>query len=181
MKRVNTVASLVVLCLTMLSATAIFAQHDHSSHGSMGHTQMDAPPHGGVMKNAGKYRIEMVVDLLLIQDRLNFYLYKGNMKALAGKDVTNASIAFINDGAATSKTALESRGGNHFVAQLKDTEPFRATVEFDVKGKTISTVFEHKGLGHGNASVYTCSMHPDIQSDAPGQCPKCGMFLEKVE
>lgn len=27
--------------------------------------------------------------------------------------------------------------------------------------------------------VYTCSMHPDVQSDKPGKCPQCGMNLEK--
>lgn len=27
--------------------------------------------------------------------------------------------------------------------------------------------------------VYTCPMHPDVISDKPGQCPKCGMRLEK--
>ena len=27
--------------------------------------------------------------------------------------------------------------------------------------------------------IYTCSMHPDVQSDKPGKCPKCGMNLEK--
>jgi hypothetical protein len=26
-------------------------------------------------------------------------------------------------------------------------------------------------------SVYTCPMHPEITSDKPGQCPKCGMDL----
>ena len=25
--------------------------------------------------------------------------------------------------------------------------------------------------------VYTCPMHPEIRSDAPGKCPKCGMTL----
>jgi len=25
--------------------------------------------------------------------------------------------------------------------------------------------------------VYTCSMHPEVQSDKPGDCPKCGMPL----
>jgi len=28
------------------------------------------------------------------------------------------------------------------------------------------------------ASEYTCPMHPEIISDKPGQCPKCGMDLE---
>jgi hypothetical protein len=29
--------------------------------------------------------------------------------------------------------------------------------------------------------VYTCPMHPEVQSDKPGVCPKCGMTLEKLE
>jgi len=27
------------------------------------------------------------------------------------------------------------------------------------------------------AVVYTCSMHPEVTSDKPGKCPKCGMEL----
>lgn len=25
--------------------------------------------------------------------------------------------------------------------------------------------------------TYTCPMHPEVKSDKPGQCPKCGMDL----
>jgi flagellar basal body-associated protein FliL len=25
--------------------------------------------------------------------------------------------------------------------------------------------------------VYTCPMHPEVISDKPGKCPKCGMML----
>jgi Cu+-exporting ATPase len=27
---------------------------------------------------------------------------------------------------------------------------------------------------------YTCPMHPEVQADKPGSCPKCGMALEPV-
>ena len=30
---------------------------------------------------------------------------------------------------------------------------------------------------HGKA-IYTCPMHPEVQQDHPGECPKCGMALE---
>jgi hypothetical protein len=42
--------------------------------------------------------------------------------------------------------------------------------------------------GHGTAAtaagqqqnvVYVCPMHPDVRSDQPGNCPICGMALEK--
>ena len=29
--------------------------------------------------------------------------------------------------------------------------------------------------------VYTCPMHSEIRSDKPGDCPKCGMELVKME
>jgi Cu(I)/Ag(I) efflux system membrane fusion protein len=29
-------------------------------------------------------------------------------------------------------------------------------------------------------AVYTCTMHPEIHSDKPGDCPKCGMELVKM-
>jgi len=28
------------------------------------------------------------------------------------------------------------------------------------------------------ATIYTCPMHPEVQQDRPGDCPKCGMALE---
>jgi hypothetical protein len=31
--------------------------------------------------------------------------------------------------------------------------------------------------GSGGATVYTCPMHPEVTSDKPGRCPKCGMKL----
>ena len=33
--------------------------------------------------------------------------------------------------------------------------------------------------GQGAKEVYSCPMHPEIVSDKPGKCPKCGMKLEK--
>ncbi|MDP3981459.1 MAG: heavy metal translocating P-type ATPase [Chlamydiota bacterium] len=33
---------------------------------------------------------------------------------------------------------------------------------------------------HGESTLYTCPMHPEIQQQGPGDCPKCGMALEPV-
>jgi P-type Cu+ transporter len=28
-------------------------------------------------------------------------------------------------------------------------------------------------------TIYTCPMHPEIEQDHPGDCPKCGMALNR--
>lgn len=53
-------------------------------------------------------------------------------------------------------------------------------------------LFANKGHDHGaagdqtaaaekhEAMKYVCPMHTDVQSDKPGECPKCGMTLKQA-
>jgi uncharacterized paraquat-inducible protein A len=41
------------------------------------------------------------------------------------------------------------------------------------------TKHEHMDMAKDKA-MYTCSMHPEVKSDKPGECPKCGMELKKM-
>ncbi len=36
-------------------------------------------------------------------------------------------------------------------------------------------------VGEAKMSIFTCPMHPEIQQDQPGDCPKCGMHLVPQE
>lgn len=62
-------------------------------------------------------------------------------------------------------------------------------VPIDASGKemkstanTGSSETRSEGMAQSKAQPgqYTCPMHPEIVSDKPGKCPKCGMFLEQV-
>ena len=46
-------------------------------------------------------------------------------------------------------------------------------------GSNSSTIEEHEHIETtiGNKTIWTCSMHPQIQMDKPGNCPICGMDL----
>ena len=37
----------------------------------------------------------------------------------------------------------------------------------------------HKKHHHHMAAMYACPMHPDMVSNKPGKCPKCGMMMDK--
>lgn len=39
----------------------------------------------------------------------------------------------------------------------------------------------HHKMQEKEGVVYTCPMHPEVQQDRPGTCPKCGMSLVSVE
>lgn len=66
---------------------------------------------------------------------------------------------------------------------MADAPPMPATMA----ASTESTIDPHAGHDHGGSPMadapetesvsYTCSMHPQVRSDTPGQCPLCGMDL----
>jgi FtsP/CotA-like multicopper oxidase with cupredoxin domain len=43
--------------------------------------------------------------------------------------------------------------------------------------KTLGLVAEMDMGADGESTTFVCPMHPDVVSDAPGKCPKCGMKL----
>lgn len=40
-----------------------------------------------------------------------------------------------------------------------------------------SELHDHGAAMGQSAAVYVCPMHPEVTSDKPGTCPKCGMAL----
>lgn len=36
-------------------------------------------------------------------------------------------------------------------------------------------------ISHNAKTTFTCTMHPEVQKDEPGNCPKCGMELIEKE
>ena len=58
-----------------------------------------------------------------------------------------------------------------FVVVMGATATFAQTSK-PAKSKTDTTSIPKKPV-----KTYTCPMHPEVTSDKPGKCPKCGMTL----
>lgn len=90
------------------------------------------------------------------------------------KDKDDKALSFV----LTSKTVVFRGETASTTGSVKPGE--RVAVEFEEAGgvKTALTL----RLGEKQkATRYTCSMHPEVASDKPGRCPKCGMNLTPAE
>jgi hypothetical protein len=89
-----------------------------------------------------------------------------DVKGADGKAVTFAL---------TEKTAFRRGEASISRADVKVGE--RVAVEFEESGQAKTAIKVSVGASQP-AAVYTCPMHPEVTSDKPGKCPKCGMTLE---
>jgi len=69
---------------------------------------------------------------------------------------------------------------NHCLQKfIKDPERFTKTSAQPINITPVGIQPRSKP-GNRTSAEYTCPMHPEVRSDKPGSCPKCGMALEPV-
>lgn len=123
------IAILLIIMLTVTFST--FAQHsggDHK-HGS---------PHGGTVKSAGDFHIEVSVKDGMVMA----YLLDANEKAMKNKAVTGTAVIQMADGK-TSTITLTPSGNEGFVYTLDKVKKYnKAIVTFKTGGKTASASFD---------------------------------------
>lgn len=50
----------------------------------------------------------------------------------------------------------------------------------DAQGHRQPGATQPRATEGASGTRYTCSMHPEVVRDAPGNCPKCGMTLVPI-
>ncbi|RYE04667.1 MAG: hypothetical protein EOP33_08870 [Rickettsiaceae bacterium] len=85
------------------------------------------------------------------------------MKSFLTLGLALASLTFIAAGCSDNKSAMET-------TTTTTTPATGSTMATDSAG-TLPVA------PATTATTYTCSMHPEVVSDKPGKCPKCGMDL----
>lgn len=169
----------VLFFLLFLNTIFVIGQHDHSSDLGLD-SFVAVAPHGGELIKSGKYTIEMLANPILKEDKLSFYVYKSSMKLLPNEEINGTIEIKFKDGTIVNET-LEKREGSQFVAQIESATSFHCIVSFIIKGKIYKAEFNYTIEENSKVSIYSCPMHPEIQKDSTGTCPKCGMKLRKEE
>ena len=174
--------SLAIAALVAAAPLASHAQHAAGEpHGQMaaGETHAHVAPHGGVVRSASPYHMELVPKAA----SLDIYLLGTKMSAVPNKGTTGSVMVQTADNK-TSTVPLALAGDDHFSAALPSGAKVRtAIVTLNAAGKTINVRFDKLDeAAAGSKAVgaaYVCPMHPEVTSNEPGKCSKCGMNLKK--
>ena len=172
-----------------LVATASFSaqgQHAHKpgaaahGHKAAGETHAHRAPHGGTVRTAGQFHIELVQQA----DEVHVYLLDGKEATVAPQGTTG-TVTLLTTANKTTRATLTPIG-DHFMAKLPAGTQLRtAIVSLNSNGKSLSARFEKLNAAKpsqtaGTAYAYACPMNCEgSASNAPGSCPKCGMALVK--
>ena len=172
MKTVKSIA-LVVLMLTagVNISSAQEKEKEENHHGG----EQSVGPHKGIVQEAGSYHAE----LLNKDGKVTIYLLDGKAKSMSNKGITGTATFQFADKTSATVTLTPSGDDGFSVANNKASSFISCVVTFKVNGKTVSAKF---GTEKSVTKIYACPMHPDVTSDEPGNCAKCGMDLvEKKE
>ncbi|TGE14531.1 heavy metal-binding domain-containing protein [Hymenobacter elongatus] len=177
--------SQILLAAALLTAPfATSAQHSHKpgvaahGHKAAGETHGHRAPHGGTVRTAGKFHIELVQHA----DEVHVYLLDGKEATVATQGTTG-TITLLTTTGKTSRLAL-TPVADHFTAKVPAGMTVRtAIVSFNATGKSLSARFEKLDAAkaaQAKTMSYACPMNCEgSASNQPGSCPKCGMALVK--
>lgn len=138
-----------IALLFVFAVSSAKAQHDHSSHShddGATHTHKADPPHGGEIKDVGKYHIEIVFDAYTANEKLNVWVLKSNFKVVEPKEITGKVKIQYADGKEvnTELTVVADK----LACNVEDIiKAFTAVIVVTIKGKEYHTVYYYKGLG----------------------------------
>ena len=136
------------LTLVIFALNSAKAQHDHSSHNNddAEHTHKTDAPHGGELKDIGKYHLEIVFDAYSKNEKFNIWILKSNFKLLEPKEyIATMKLTYI-DGKEIEKELTV--GTDKLFCNVEDvSKAFTAVVVVNVKGKEYHIIYNYKGFG----------------------------------
>lgn len=141
----NLILSTIIILLFAVNTAD--AQHDHSSHNAGSeHSHKTEPPHGGEIKDLGKYHLEIVFDAAASTEKMSVYVFKSNLKPIDSKSFKGSMSLKYKNG--TEETyELINNNSDKLYCNIKDVvNSFNAIIKITIKEKEYSCIYNYKGM-----------------------------------
>jgi hypothetical protein len=157
-----------IAALFLLAGAAVAQQGKNTHAEKPAHAHQS--PHGGTVKSAGDYHIELVDE----GGKLRVYLLDVREKAVNLKGVTGIAI-FRNGDVTTGTQSLTATGGAYFDIPQKG-QPYSAIIiRFKINGQSVIAKFDKDNR---NASSFFCPRGcAGSESNIAGICARCGSAM----
>ncbi|UYZ61174.1 heavy metal-binding domain-containing protein [Hymenobacter latericus] len=168
----------LVGAMLLTAPLSLSAQHSHGqTHKAAGETHAHSAPHGGIVRTAGKYHVELV----LKNGLMTAYLLDDKEQVLPNKGLTGT--AMVLHGGKTTTVKLAPFGADQLRAALPaGAPPTTAILTLRRGSETINARYDKLASTSARAKAigYVCPMGcTGSESTKPGKCPTCGMDLAK--
>ena len=125
-----------------------FSQHNHSG----GHDEENedallkhTPQHGGDIVEVGKYKFEVVVNPMQIEEKLTVYILKKSYKQLEFKNGIGTLVCRYKDGKIDT-LKLNSQKDRFTTNEIDPTKMMNMIFKFTLDKKEVSGVYFYKGI-----------------------------------
>lgn len=179
------ISQIFAAALLLAAPLTVAAQHSHKpgtaphGHQAAGESHVHKSPHGGTVRTAGKYHLELVQQA----GEVHVYLLDATEKTLPLTRTAGTALLLSTAGKTSSVKLTPT--GDHFVAVVPAGSTLRtAIVSVKANGSSLSARFEKLDTAakasKAVSAAYACPMNCEgSASTKPGDCPKCGMALVK--
>lgn len=178
----------------LFSVSSVNAHEGHEKERVHNHTSF----HGGQVGMSGDDHIEFAIK----EGKYFFYITDFSRNPIDISKSSGTLIVNPESSNAENLTFTVDPINHEFLfaegKPRKEGEEVQVSAKIEIPGKDIITqdMFAYytlmenpieeasmdKTLQKGGKNMtYTCPMHPEVKSDKPGKCPKCGMKLESKE
>jgi hypothetical protein len=150
---------------------AVAGRTDHSQHGAVQATPAGASTHANHATTAGR-----PATVIQVAPRGSSEMHPTQPATTLRPDPFDAPAA-----SSVSEAAKAAQGGGHAgheargITAGEDDENPPTPMPATRDGSTRHPATDHGQ--HDATVIYSCPMHPEVTSDQPGTCPKCGMAL----
>ena len=108
-----------------------------------------------------------MMDYCMMKDGKMMYMKDGKMMPMVKSMTMKNGIKCKSNGECTMKNGKKMKMKEGECMDM-DGNKAKSLKELEARNKKMET-----------SATYTCSMHPEVSSDKPGKCSKCGMDLVK--